>query len=355
MYAAFTPAIRKKAERWAIIAVAAMVGISVIATLWTSGTSLLENLSRIPWPAVGGMVLATIIQNLLRFSRYQVAATALRLHVPWYRHLYYFAVGFALLPTPGKVGMAIRLWLLKQYHNLPYSRTAPLMVMDLVSDAIAMLALISVSLIVLQDSRLHTLGLITGIALAMGLLLMLVAPRLMLTCVKVGYWLTGRRKRRLFARLLGIVRTMAQVFGPRVMLTTIALSFAAWGVFGWAVTCLITGFGITSFGLAEGVLAINLSNIGGFISMMPAGMGGAELGLGSVFSMFEVPFGITVIAVIIVRVIDVWLPVLLGFLLLPIALRNAPKLDATRPTPQHRKITHITTRQTEIVETDDAV
>lgn len=327
MKAAFTPALVRKAERWAILTVALMVGISVVATLWISGSSLVENIRRIPMHAVWVLVAATVVQNLLRFARYYIAAQAMHLHVPWYRHLYYFVVGFAMIPTPGKIGMAIRLWLLRQYHGLPYSRTAPLMVMDLVSDAIAMLALVSLSLLVLHDSRLHTLGVLAVTGLVMGTLLALVAPGILRRVLKITYGLSGKRKPRLFARLLGMVRTLSQVFGLRIMGATIGLSFVAWGLYGVAVAYLIQGFGITSFGMAQGNLAMNLSNIGGFLSMMPAGIGGAEVSLGGVFNLFDVPMGVVVLAVVIIRLVDVWLPVLVGFLLLPIAIRNAPKAN----------------------------
>jgi uncharacterized protein (TIRG00374 family) len=221
--------------------------------------------------------------------------------------------------------MAIRLWLLRQYHNLPYRRTAPLMVMDLISDAIAMLALVSLSLLLVQDSRLQTLGLICGIALVVSLAMALIAPRFMVKMVKLLYAITGRRKRRLFAKILGMVRTMAQVFGQRVMLTAIGLSFLAWGLYGVAVAYLINGFGFPDFSIAAGTLAINLSNIGGFLSLMPAGIGGAEVSMGGTFSLFDIPIGTIVLATVIIRIIDVWLPVILGFILLPIALRNAPR------------------------------
>jgi membrane protein YdbS with pleckstrin-like domain len=72
----FSPGIMKKAERWAIFTIAIMVAVSIVATLWASGASLAENISRIPTRAVWVLMGATVVQNLLRFARYQVAAHA---------------------------------------------------------------------------------------------------------------------------------------------------------------------------------------------------------------------------------------------------------------------------------------
>lgn len=321
----FSPQQVKKAERWIILLIGATVAVTVIATLVTSGRSLFANLASIPGHALLWLALATLAANLLRFWRYQIAAQALHLHVPAIRMLYYYTVGYALIPTPGKLGTAIRLWLLKHYHNLPYHRTAPLLVMDFLTDAIATFALASFALLVGGDSRLATVGIILALGLAAGIAGTLLAPRLLMHCLKLLYWLTGRRKARLFARLRRLILTTANVLGARMLLATTTLSLAAWAILGVAIAHLVNGFGQQQISAAAGALSITLSNIGGIITMMPAGVGGAEVTMAGIFKLFGVPLGLAVLATALTRLIVMWSTVLIGLALLPFALRNVSR------------------------------
>ena len=325
MKISFSPTLIKKAERWVIILIGLTVALTVGITVFASGRSLGDDLAQMPFHAIWWLAAATFVESILRFWRYQVASKALGLNVPWYRLMYYYTVGYGLIPTPGKVGTAIRIWLLKQYHKIPYRRSAPLMVMDLVSDTIAMCSLAALCLLVLDDPRLKTVGILVGAALIMGLVSTLIAPHLMARCVKAAYWFTGKRKARLFARILGLVRTTATVLGPRTLLMTTGLSFLGWGIVGIAIGHLVTEFNIPNFTAAEGTLAITLSTMGGFLTMMPAGVGGAEVTMAGLYTLFGVPFGLAVLITAITRLIVLWSTVLVGLLLLPIAIRNAPK------------------------------
>ena len=335
----FSPQLIKKAERWVILLIGATVAITLGVTLLASRKSLSDDLASIPGSAIWLLAAAAVAQNGLRFWRYQIASRALRLNVPWYRMLYYYCVGYGLIPTPGKVGTAIRLWLLRQYHGLPYHRTAPLMVMDLVSDTIAMCALASLCLLLLNDDRLRTVGVLVFTALIMGLIATLIAPRLMARCVKLAYLFAGKRKPRLFARILALVRTTSAVLGPKVLLTTAGLSFLGWGSVGVALGHLVHSSGVPTFGPAAGTLAITLSTMGGFLTMMPAGVGGAEVTMAGLFSLFGTPFALAVLVTAITRLIVLWSTVLVGLILLPLAIRRAPQAAPVK----HHKHTTTTT------------
>ncbi|PZP40483.1 MAG: hypothetical protein DI585_00850 [Pseudomonas fluorescens] len=320
----FSPALIKKAERWIFALIGGTVVVTLGATLLASKESLGDSLYAIPWAAVGWLAFLTVVESTIRFWRYDIAARVLKLNVPFWRLMYYYTVGYALLPTPGKVGTAIRLWLLKQYHGLPYSRTAPLLIMDFVSDSIAMISLASLSLLVLDDPRLKTLGFILGAGLTVAVVATLIAPRYMAASVKMMYAATGKRSPRKFARIQMLVRTTATVLGPRLLLTTIALSFVGWALIGMGIAHLVTQFGIPFFTATEGSLVIALGTMGGFLTMMPAGVGGAEATMGGLFVMFGVPFAQAVLITALVRLLVLWFTVLAGLALLPIALRNAP-------------------------------
>lgn len=325
MKVTFSPALVKKAEHYVIGLIGLTVAVTLIVTLLAGRESLSASLGAISPSALIWLVVLTIFESFVRFYRYAIAAKALGLKIPFWRLMYYYTVGYGLLPTPGKVGVAIRLWLLKQYHGLPYSRTTPLLIMDFITDALAMASLASFSLLLIDDPRLKTIGFILAGGLALGLTGVLLAPRYMAGFVKMGYVMAGKRRPRTFARLLTLVRTTSHVLGPKLLFSATALSFVGWAAIGIGVSLLIQGFGHPDFGATEGSLAISLATMGGFLTMMPAGVGGAEVTMAGLFTMFGVPFAQAVLATALVRLLVLWSTVLAGLALLPIALRNVPQ------------------------------
>lgn len=314
----------KRAERWIFALVGITVLVTLAATFLTTKQSLLDHLYNFPYAAVWWLMTATAFESLIRFWRYHTAARALGLRVPFWRMMYYYTVGYALIPTPGKVGTAIRLWLLKVNHNLPYTRTVPLLAMDLVSDSIALCALAALGLAILDNPTLQSLGWLVGLALGAGLVATLVAPQVLMKLVGQLYVLGGRRKPRLFGRLRQLIRHTSRVLGWRVLAVTSAQSFVGWAAVGLAIGHLLTALG-TPMGMAEGSVTISLGTMGGFLTMMPAGVGGAEAAMSFLLSSFGAPLATVVLAVALIRLVVLWLTVLLGLALLPFALRSGTK------------------------------
>lgn len=317
----FDETLFKRAERW----VFGLVGLTILLTLAgvvaTSSKSLGQHMAAFPWGAVGWLVVATVAESALRFWRYHTASVALRIPVPFWRLAYYYTVGYALLPTPGKVGTVIRLWLMKVYHQLPYRRTAPLMVMDFVSDAVAMCALGALTLMILDHPLLQTLGWVLLAALGVGVAALIVAPWALEAMIGWLYRAGGKQKPRRFARLRQIVRSSARLGGPLLLITT-AQSFVGWALVGVAVGYLVSAMGVP-LNAVEGTAVIAMGTMGGFLSMMPAGVGGAEASMGFLLAQFGVPLATVLLAVAIIRLVVLWLTVALGLVLLPFALRGA--------------------------------
>jgi hypothetical protein len=61
--------------------------------------------------------------------------------VPPLRNGLYYVAGFAFAVTPGKLGEVVRLWLLRRHHGAPYERTAGVLLLDRVTDALPLVAL----------------------------------------------------------------------------------------------------------------------------------------------------------------------------------------------------------------------
>jgi uncharacterized protein (TIRG00374 family) len=68
------------------------------------------------------------------------------------------------------------------------------------------------------------------------------------------------------------------------------------------------------------------SSLTGGATMLPGGLGGTELAMVGLLIAAGVPLDAAVSATVATRITFLWLPVCLGFLILPLALRNVRKL-----------------------------
>lgn len=309
----------KKSERKVIGFVAFLVAVGGIIAFFVGGERIVEPLKRVPIHGLWVLALASLIENVLRIYRYRLFSDALKLPVPWHRLVLYYVAGMALLPTPGKIGVVLRLWLLHLHHNIPYRRSSPLLVMDVLTDTIAMLALIAIGILSLGHVYGAALGLLLLTGLTVGIVMVLAAPHHSVSLLKLLYRLTGKRAPRFFAGIKRLLVLLGELMGWRVLLGGALLSFIAWGSFGFAMSYLIMAMG-TPVDWNLGAFALSIGTILGVVSMAPAGVGGAEAGMTAILHHFGAPLGTAFIVTMLARLAIIWIPVAVGFIALPWAL-----------------------------------
>lgn len=340
----------RKYERKVVNTIVVVIAISGLIAAYFGGRTFWEHLLKVPPHALMFLALASLVENVLRIYRYRIFSHALDLPVPWPRLILYYVAGMALLPTPGKAGVLLRLWLLHEHHGIRYRRSAPLLVMDVLTDTIAMAVLIAIGVMSLGHIHGAGIGLFLLTALTVGVLIVLFAPAQAVKLLKGVYLLTGKRAPRLFASLKTMLRLLHKLMGWRVLAVCTMLSFVAWAGFGFALSYLIISMGhpvdwnLGGFALCAGTIL-------GVITMAPAGVGGAEASMIGIFHAFGTPLGIAFIVTMLGRMAVIWIPVGVGFIALPWALaspddkrpaylqredldeNDMPKKRPTRPAP----------------------
>src|SRR5277367_6103342 len=120
--------------KWRRMEVAVATGILLFAlgfagaAAWGGGRQAWHTLLSVP-PAILPVLLAMSALNyVMRGARWLLFSRALGLRVPVRRNALYYVAGFSMTTTPGKLGEALRLWLLNRFHGCRYDRTAALLV-----------------------------------------------------------------------------------------------------------------------------------------------------------------------------------------------------------------------------------
>ncbi len=298
-----------------VLFVAALVAVSIYAGL----DEIADALSRLSVGLLLGMLGLSLVNYALRALRWHLYAEHLRLRIPLSMNLLHFVAGFALTTTPGKVGEALRLWLIERCHGHRYERIVPLFLGDRVADMNAVMLLCLIGIAGFPDQVWATAVAAGGMLL---LSLSLAFPRPLIAALAGIYAAAGRRGARLFARFRQALRQTSRLFAPRLLGPAMLLSVAGWLAEGFAFHWLLAALD-AQLSLLQALFVFTFAIVVGAVSMLPGGLGTAEATMVALLVALGVELGTAVAATAVIRATTLWFGVLLGFLALPAALRLA--------------------------------
>ncbi len=302
-------------SRYLFLAILVFAGGLGLAALTDGGRTAWHTLTTVP-PAILPILLALSATNYaLRAIRWQIFSRALHLNVPPGLNALYYVAGFSMTATPGKLGEALRLWLMHRSHGTRYESTAALLVADRLSDAVAVTAVVAI-----------TVGWFAHYAWMAAISVLIVAaitalalrPALLLSVIDL---LFGRLRRwpRLFVRARRAVRALQRLADPRVFLLALLLGTLGWCAEALSFSLLLRALDVSLNPMA-GAFIFAFGMMVGAISILPGGLGSTEATMVGLLVSQGVPFATALVATAVVRLTTLWFAVVLGMIALPIAL-----------------------------------
>lgn len=307
-----------RAGRLAVFAMLAFVALFLAASLASGGQDVLGRLTELAPQVIAVLCVLSLLNYLARALRWQVLGRRLGISTGWRLGGLYYVAGFSMTATPGKIGEALRLWLLKQSHGYRYEHTISLLVADRLSDmaAIVLLCLAGIAAYGTYLWSTAVAALLTVVLIALFL-----QPRLAISLLSGVYARVGRWP-RLFARLRTAARHAGRLASWRTCVAVLALSLLGWFAEAIAFHWLLTEFE-TGLGLGQSLFIFAFSMFVGALAMLPGGLGGTEASMVGLLLAGGVDLDVAVAATAVIRVTTLWFAVALGFLALPISLRLA--------------------------------
>jgi uncharacterized protein (TIRG00374 family) len=298
------------------------LGFAAIA-LWGGGRQAWEIVLRVPPRIVPLLLAMSLLNYLMRGSRWLLFSRALHLGVPPASSALYYVAGFSMTTTPGKMGEIVRLYLLNRFHACPYDRTAALLIADRLSDGIA--TILVVALTVASFAH-YPGGAASAVVFAACLVTICLRPGLLLPVLHVVF---GRIQRwpRLFVRARRAIRALQRLAHPRVFAAALLMGAMGWSSEGLSFYVLLHAIGV-ALAPATCVFIFAFAMLVGAASFLPGGLGSTEATMIGLLSMQGVPFETAVVATGVVRVTTLWFAVGLGLLALPAALGGAGRAKA---------------------------
>lgn len=312
----------KRAETFILVTIVLFVGLVFLGGVLAGWEDVMSAVTRLSWHTMAGVIFLSLCNFALRGFRWYVFARTLKIDVSLRRIVLYYVSGFALITTPGKVGTILRAWFLNQNHSVKYSRATPMLLMDYFTDLVAMVSLIFLGLITLRTDK-ETAVIIFAALLVIGFMVF-TRPRILHCLIKYIYKLLGKPKKKFFAWAQRAVRITQGLFALKPLSFTAILS-----IIGWAVECaafyvLLAGLG-SPLPFSTCVFIFCFSTLVGAATMLPGGLGGAEVSMYGLLVANGVAPENAVAATAIIRLCTLWLAVGIGFLTLPFGLATVKK------------------------------
>lgn len=294
-------------QRWVIAAIALAVLVYVGGTLWAGFDEMSDALRAFQWWAFVAALLLTLVNYATRFLKWHYLLGRLGVEMPFIEDAWNFVAGLSMAISPGKAGELLKPYVVRERTGTPMTRTIPALVTERLTDAIAMIALASISVSTYAGDKTVYLVVPAGIILAgLGVL----------AHKGLSMWILARMRHlpllgRVAPSLEGMYLAMRTCVAPVALLYTVGLSLVAWGAECVAYMIVLRGFGVPA-DLDVSVFLYAFATIAG--AAMPGGLGVSDGALagGALVLIPGLEQGVSVAAALLTRTATLWFGVLLG-------------------------------------------
>jgi glycosyltransferase 2 family protein len=292
-----------------VLGIAAGVAVYVVFSIWADAGRVAEALARFHWSAAAIACTLAFGNYAVRFCRWQYYLRVLGIAVPAGDSLLVFLAGFALTVTPGKLGEAVKAFLLRESHRIPISRTAPIVIAERLTDLLALLLLATVGVFTFDvDRRFLIAG---GLLVALGIAVVSIEPM-----AELALSLAGRLPilRRVTPRLREFHVSTAALMRPTPLVMATVLSCVS-----WFLECV--AFWIVTGGMEGAVVSLRAATfiyasmtVAGALSFLPGGLGVTEAGMLALLIRLGsgLDRGSAAAATFVTRACTLWFAVALG-------------------------------------------
>ena len=257
-----------------------------------------------------GLALANYLLRYLRWSYY---LAVLKIHVPAGLSLLVFLSGLAMAITPGKAGELVKCYLLNSRTGVPVGRSAPVVVMERLTDVISVIIL----------------GL-TGFALLPAPVIVVLAAALVLAVAGLMFAVSRHALRLTRLALLSRWGELLQdsqdgfkeLATVRVMVAGVAIGAVAWFAEGLALWVILKGIG-ADIALVRALPIYAAATLVGAVTALPGGLIGTEGSMLALLQQSGVAKSAASASTVLVRLVTLWFAVAVGLLAL-LALRRIP-------------------------------
>lgn len=312
-----------------------VIGIAVLLalSLFSDVQSVWDSFSSFQWaylPLISGL---TVLNYVLRWLKWDYFLRYLKMGQGVSRgdSGLMFTAGMVMAVTPGKVGEVFKSALLKRVNSTPITASAPIVLVERITDGIAMLLLMALGL-TLYPPAWSAFVLLVVLTVA-GVVLAQNRPLCHWLIDRVGGVPLGAK---IAPRLTTLYASTHQLLHWRVLLGATVLSVVSWGCECIAFYYVLVALGVpgTPLLLLQATFIFAASTLLGLVSFLPGGLGASEISsVGLLNVLVGMSAAAATTATIIIRFATLWFGVGVGVVALLWFRRRYPAGAGTAPAP----------------------
>jgi uncharacterized protein (TIRG00374 family) len=312
-------------RRWLWFLIAAVIGVAALSMVGDL-RELGDRLAGFGWWAlVAGLALA-FGNYVMRFFRWQMYLHRQQVSVPIGSSAIVFGAGLSLSITPAKLGELVKSYLLRELHDIPAPKTAPIVVAERLTDLIALIVLAIIGVAAYGVDP--TLVAVAGGFVVLGLVLLAWQRP---THALIDLVTKPERLRKLREPLHETLRGLGALSRPVPLTIATLIAIPAWGLecIGFAIICNAFPGAHVDLGLATVIYAG--TTIAGALSFLPGGLGVTEgaMTVALVEGAAKIEPATAVAATLLTRLATLWFAVVIGVVLLAVAKRRIASRSRT--------------------------
>lgn len=305
-------------RRWIWLAIIVVIGAAAAVAVGDV-RQLAARLTDFWWPAFFAAIGLALANYAIRFLRWQLYLRHQGAHVPWRSSALVFGAGLSLSITPGKLGELVKSYLLRELHDLPATRTAPIVVAERVTDLLALVVLAVIGVAAYGVGK--TLVIVAAGLIVLGLVL-LAWPRPTRAIVELVTRPASLRRFR--APLLEMYGGLAGLCRPPALVAATALAVPAWSCECIGFALIVNAFPGAHVSLGLAMVIYAATTIAGALSFLPGGLGVTEgaMAMWLVRGASKLDRATALDATLLARIATLWFAVVLGLCCLAVARRR---------------------------------
>ncbi|MFC1959834.1 YbhN family protein [Chloroflexota bacterium] len=297
------------------ILIGAMLGFAVMAVtmLVSDINKIAEQAVNFPWLIMIPVLALRCVNWALRFGKWHFYLGVVGVKdIRVVDSAAVFLTGFVLALSPGKVAEVLKSFMIKGLTGTPVPQTLPVIAAERLSDGLAVLILLGVSIVALSASQYWPVVIVA--LLILGLLIALLQYRsfcLMLLHRAESLPLINR----IANGLRVFYESSYEIVRWKNLVIAVGLGLIANFLDGVGVYLILIGLGLpaTMATFFQALLVISLSVVVGSLSALPGGLGAADFSigmtLGLVVGLFASAAGF---ATLLIRFVQLWWGVAIG-------------------------------------------
>jgi uncharacterized protein (TIRG00374 family) len=298
--------------------------VFIALSFYADFSDVIDGLGRFKWEYLPLILGLTSVNYVLRFLKWQFYLKTIGVEgFPAKDSALVYFAGLGMVVTPGKVGEWLKCYLLREMHGTPFSRSAPIVIAERLTDSLGLVILGSAGLIVFGDAW------PAFVVVVLGAIAMVVLARHR----PLAYWVLGRLER------LPVVSRFAQhaeefynssyaLLSPRVLGSMTLLSVLSWGFEVLAFYVTLLGLGVDGGGdlLLKASFIMPAATLASALLLTPGGLGVAEGGITGLSQvLLDLSKSDAAVGTLVIRFGTLWFGVIVGLISLGLVSRTLTK------------------------------